>query len=303
MITLVRKQVSMNRCVRVMLFAVLLTVMSSAQTSSTIEYVVVRPVVNMFRTPTNDADVVSQSLYGTNVKLIKAEADWLQIRTADDYSGWVHSNEVRKLEGKRYADGVPFVRVYEASANVYREPDVTLHAPLLNLPWESRLEVINGRVDEKGRWLKVHLADGGVGFIQRGDVSSDTGTLDIPQTIALAKRFMGVTYTWGGTSSFGFDCSGFVQMLMRQRGYTIPRDASLQVNWDGVSHIDRKDLQSGDLLYFGEDLTKVTHTGMYIGNGEFIHDTVHERPMVQISRLDDEPWTKLFVAARRIKQK
>jgi cell wall-associated NlpC family hydrolase len=49
-------------------------------------------------------------------------------------------------------------------------------------------------------------------------------------------------------------------------------------------------------------LTKVTHTGMYIGNGEFIHDTTHERPMVQISRLNDEPWTKLLVAARRVKQ-
>jgi gamma-D-glutamyl-L-lysine dipeptidyl-peptidase len=303
MITLVRKQISMKYASRVMLFAVLLTVMSSAQTASPVEYVVVRPVVNMFRTPTTDADVVSQSLYGTNVKLVKAEGDWLQIRTADDYTGWVQSTGVRKLDGKRYADGVPFVKVFEASANVYREPDVTLHAPLLNLPWESRLEVSLDKVDEKGRWLKVRLADGGEGFIQRGDVSSDTSTLDIPQTIALAKRFMGVTYTWGGTSSFGFDCSGFVQMLMRQRGYTIPRDASLQVAWDGVSHIERKDLQPGDLLYFGEGLEKVTHTGMYIGNGEFIHDTVHERPMVQISRLDDAPWTKLFVAARRIKQK
>ena len=290
----------MNNVVRGILFAVLFTVMSTAQPANPIEYVVVRPVVNMYRTPTLDADVVSQSLYGTNVKLVKSEGDWLQIRTADDYTGWMQAVGLRKLEGKRYADGVAFVRVCESSANVYREPDVTAHAPLLNLPWESRLELINAKVDEKGRWLKVHLADGGEGFIQRGDVSSDTAALDIPQTIALAKRFMGVTYTWGGTSSFGFDCSGFVQMLMRQRGITVPRDASLQVNWEKAAHVDRKDLKAGDLLYFGDGLTKVTHTGMYIGDGEFIHDTTHERPMVQISRLDDEPWTKLLVAARRV---
>ena len=292
----------MNMVARGILVAVFLTVMSTAQTATTAEYVVVRPVINMFRTPTLDADVVSQSLYGTNVKVVKAEGNWLQIKTADDYTGWVQSEGLRKLDGPRYADGVAFVKVSEASANVYREPDVTAHAPIHNLPWESRLEVISAKVDEKGRWLKVKLAEGGEGYIQRGDISSDSTKLDIPQTIALAKRFMGVTYTWGGTSSFGFDCSGFVQMLVRQRGITIPRDASLQVNWDGSAKVDRKDLVAGDLLYFGEDISKVTHTGMYIGNGEFIHDTTHERPMVQISRLDDEPWTKLFVAARRVKQ-
>jgi gamma-D-glutamyl-L-lysine dipeptidyl-peptidase len=292
----------MNKVVRVMLVAVLLMAMSAAQATQSVEYVVVRPVVNMFRSPSLDADVVSQSLYGTNVTLVKSAGEWLEIRTADEYTGWVQANGLRKLEGRHYADGVPFLRVAESSANVYREPDVTLHAPLLNLPWESRLEVIDEKVDDRGRWLRVRLADGGEGFIQRGDISKTTGTLDIPQTIALAKRFMGVTYTWGGTSSFGFDCSGFVQMLVRQRGITLPRDASLQVNWKGVAPVERKDLQAGDLLYFGEDLTKVTHTGMYIGNGEFIHDTTHERPMVQISRLDDAPWTKLLVAARRVKQ-
>jgi cell wall-associated NlpC family hydrolase len=297
-----KKRMSMNQVARGILVVVLFTVMSTAQTTTPVEYVVVRPVVNMFRTPSLDADVVSQSLYGTNVTLIKAVGNWMQIRTADDYTGWVQIEGLRKLAGKRYADGVEFVKVSESSANVYREPDVTAHAPLLNLPWESRLEVINAKVDERGRWLRVRLADGGEGFIQRGDVSSDASTLDIPQTIALAKRFMGVTYTWGGTSSFGFDCSGFVQMLVRQRGVTLPRDASLQANWNGLLKVERKDLVAGDLLYFGEDLTKVTHTGMYIGNGEFIHDTTHERPMVQISRLNDEPWTKLLVAARRVKQ-
>ena len=277
-------------------------VTSAAQTAQSVEYVVVRPVVNMFRTPSLDADVVSQSLYGTNVALVKAEGEWLQIRTADEYTGWVQADGLRKLNGKRYADGVPSLRVAESSANVYREPDVTLHAPLLNLPWETRLEIITEKVDDKGRWIKVRLADGAEGFIQRGDVSETTAKLDIPQTIALAKRFMGVTYTWGGTSSFGFDCSGFMQMLVRQRGILLPRDASLQVNWKGSTPVERKDLIAGDLLYFGEDLGKVTHTGMYIGNGEFIHDTTHERPMVQISRLDDAPWTTLLVAARRVKE-
>ena len=109
----------------------------------------------------------------------------------------------------------------------------------------------------------------------------------------MARRFLGMTYTWGGSSSFGYDCSGFTQMLVRSRGIHMPRDADQQAAWNGVVAIERKDLQPGDLLFFGDSDKKITHTGMYIGNGEFIHDTTNTHPMVQISRLDDEPWTQL----------
>jgi cell wall-associated NlpC family hydrolase len=112
---------------------------------------------------------------------------------------------------------------------------------------------------------------------------------------------MGVTYTWGGTSSFGYDCSGFMQMLMRERGVIMPRDADIQAAWSGLAPVKREELKPGDLLYFGSSPAKISHTGMYIGNGEFIHDTTHDHPMVQISRLDDQPWTKILVACRRAK--
>jgi len=65
--------------------------------------------------------------------------------------------------------------------------------------------------------------------------------------------------------------------------------------------VDRKDLQPGDLLFFGSSAKHITHTGMYIGDGQFIHDTTHDHPGVQISRLDDQPWTRILVACRRVK--
>jgi len=82
----------------------------------------------------------------------------------------------------------------------------------------------------------------------------------------------------------------------------MPRDASVQAAWTGAGPVERKDLKPGDLLFFGSSASHVTHTGMYLGNGEFIHDTVHDHPGVQISRLDETPWTQLLVAARRVKQ-
>ena len=110
-----------------------------------------------------------------------------------------------------------------------------------------------------------------------------------------------MTYTWGGTSSFGFDCSGFTQMLVRSRGIIMPRDADLQATWQGVIPVDRKHLRRGDLLFFGSAPDHITHTGMFIGHGQFIHDTTNEHPGVQISKLKDQPWTKILVASRRVK--
>ena len=81
----------------------------------------------------------------------------------------------------------------------------------------------------------------------------------------------------------------------------MPRDADLQAAWSGVVAVKREELRPGDLLFFGSSEKDITHTGMYIGNGQFIHDTTNERPMVQISRLDDQPWTRILVACRRVK--
>jgi gamma-D-glutamyl-L-lysine dipeptidyl-peptidase len=269
------------------------------------DLVVAKPVINMYRNAAPESDVVSQALYGTDVLTLKKQDGWYNIRTADGYTGWVQASDLQGLHAAPYAPADKAVRVTALSANVYREPDVTRHAPLLRLPWEARLETnVDAQLQphfDSNRWLEVRLVDGQTGWVQRGDISANFAPLSIGDMLALARRFLGTTYTWGGVSSFGFDCSGFTQMLERQRGIEMPRDADLQAAWSAVVPVNREDLQPGDLLFFGGSVDHITHTGMYIGNGQFIHDTVHDHPGVQISQLDDMPWTKLLVAARRIK--
>jgi cell wall-associated NlpC family hydrolase len=266
------------------------------------DFVVSQPVVNMYKSATADSEVTSQVLYGTGVLSLEKQGDWIRIRTADGYTGWVSSVDMKAQSHSAYASDDNAVRVTAISANVYREPDVTQHAPLLRLPWEALLETVPDSKDDSGRWMKVRLVNGATGWVQRGDVGQKPAPLSIPESLQLARKFLGTTYTWGGVSSFGFDCSGFTQMLVRQRGIEMPRDADLQAGWKGVFPVDRKDLQPGDLLFFGASPSRITHTGMYLGQGEFIHDTTHDHPGVQISHLEDMPWTKLLVAARRVKQ-
>jgi gamma-D-glutamyl-L-lysine dipeptidyl-peptidase len=272
-------------------------------------WVVAQPVINMFAGPSLDKDVTSQAIYGVTVEQVPTKdtppAGWIEIKTPDEYTGWVQSAGLLPLKETENYAGVEkkAVTVTNRGANVYREMDVTAHQPVLVLPFETTLELVGAPKKGGERWVEVRLVDGRHAWIQRGDVQERTNrTLTIEEAIALAKQFMGVTYTWGGTSSFGYDCSGFMQMLMRRRGVLMPRDADIQAAWSGVTPVKREDLKAGDLLYFGSSPKRITHTGMYIGNGEFIHDTTHDRPMVQISRLDDQPWTKILVACRRAKQ-
>jgi len=256
--------------------------------------VVITPVASMHASASEDAGVVSQAIYGANVGVLEKQAGWAKIRTPDDYTGWVTQSSLLARDEPYAAEGV---QVESLFANLYREPDVTVHKPLLTLPYEARLEVASTRGE---RWIQVRLADGAMAWVQSGDVvSTGRKPSSIPEVIAFSKRFLGLPYLWGGTSTFGYDCSGFMQMLCRRRGIAIPRDAGPQARWQGMTAVDRSKLKPGDLLYFGASEDKITHTGMYIGKGEFIHASTHERPVVQIGRLADPHWAKLLVAARR----
>lgn len=267
--------------------------------------VVVSPVANMYSAPTVGADVVSQALCGVIVVLMDEKDQWLRVRTPDNYTGWMPLVSLRRFRPGEapYASAGEVAVVESISANVYYEPNVTVHQPMLTLPFEARLEVVPAREPAKpnARWLQVRLPDGRAAWIQRGDIDFHPRPLSIKQSIELAKKFLGITYLWAGTSTFGFDCSGFTQMLVRQRGIVMPRDADLQAAWQGVAPVQRRKLRAGDLLFFGPSAENITHTGMFIGHGKFIHDTVHEHPGVQVSNLKDQPWTQLLVACRRLK--
>jgi len=260
--------------------------------------VVQQPVANMYSKPSEDADVVSQTIFGANVAVMEQKDGWARIRTADEYLGWTPLKAL--VVGPAYASQGKVAEVRSLFAHIYREASVTKHAPIITVPFESKLEVIVEAKDD-ARWVQVRLPDDRSGWIQTGDVSLASKKMSIAETLEFSKRFLGLPYTWGGTSSYGYDCSGFSQMLGRQRGISMPRDAQPQADWSGVIAVDRKDLKPGDLLYFGSSDKKITHTGIYLGDGKFINATTWQTPMVRIDDLNDPHWTTLLVACRRVK--
>ena len=262
------------------------------------EAAVLKPVANMYSAATEDADVVSQALYGVNVACLEEKEGFIKVRTPDDYTGWMPAAWLRR--GRAYAAQGRVAQVDSLFANLYREPDVTKHQPVLVVPFDTRLEVV-AEPEDNERWLQVRQVDDRPAWMQRGDVVFDPPPLSTEAALELAKRFLGLPYLWGGASSFGFDCSGFVQMLCRRRGVVIPRDAKPQAQWEGMAPVEKAGLKPGDLLYFGRSLDRISHTGMYLGDGLFINATTYQRPMVRIDNLHEERWTQLYVAARRLK--
>jgi cell wall-associated NlpC family hydrolase len=118
-----------------------------------------------------------------------------------------------------------------------------------------------------------------------------------------AKYFKGGKYVWGGTTPEGFDCSGYVQYLYKKHNVNLPRTAWAQSK-KGQS-IDKSDLEKGDLLFFLTDKKRgipVTHVGIYLGNGQFIHAASKKKGII-ISPVHHGYYANKFVSARRVAQR
>ncbi len=162
---------------KLLLFGALLLACSGlAQTNATSAVVAV-PVVNMFSAGNTDSDVVSQAIYGTTVVVLEESPGWARVRTPDQYTGWLRTDEVRQISSSEppYATSGKTAQVRGLTANLYREPDVTAHRPWLTIPFESRLEITaEGQGDDDG-WLQVRLVDGRLAWVQRGGWTSGMG--------------------------------------------------------------------------------------------------------------------------------
>ena len=114
--------------------------------------------------------------------------------------------------------------------------------------------------------------------------------------IEAAYRYLGVPYLWGGNGFGGIDCSGLVLQCYRTVGLNLPRVSREQ--FQVGSAVAWNELQPGDRLYFASDGRRIDHTGLYVGNGQFIHASGRRR-MVAVDNLFTPSYWNMFVGARR----
>lgn len=246
--------------------------------------------------PEEEGEIETQAIYGSKVEMIEKQEKWALVQMEDGEKAWIEFDHLER--SKKYLENSNLYSIKSLFAHVYRDPDTSTCKPITTLPFGAKIHIVEP-LTKPTRWLKVELIDGKEAWIQSGDLNLDPKPISLEEMIKFSKRFLALPYTWGGNSSFGYDCSGFVQMLFKQMGIIIPRNSRQQAASDLFKEISRQDLKPGDLIFFGE--SKITHVGMYLGEDAFIHSGVRDGfPGVHISNLNDTEYN--FIIARRLKQ-
>jgi hypothetical protein len=232
-------------------------------------------VANLKSEASHASEMATQAVLGTPVRILKKEGSWLYVQTPDHYLAWVTGASVSDMREKELqqwntSECVIFLENYGL---VYS--DLQKNEIISDLVAGSILR----KMGETGNFLQILLPDGRQGFTEKeGFVMvsewEKPKEITLEALIATARKFLGIPYLWGGTSSKMIDCSGFIKNIWFLNGVILERDASQQFKHGDVvdpgEHFEK--LQPGDVLFFGrKDPLRIVHTGLHIGNGEVIH--------------------------------
>ena len=269
--------------------------------------------------PDYESALETQELMGIVVEIEGNEGYWLKVKSPQPYTAWCTDLGIAQMDREQLEayESAPKYIVTACHSRVCDGMDKKAQQ-ISDLVQGDILRVATA-TDKKGREIplkkmkgnaKVLLPDGREGYVPATDVMelekwADSRKLTPDNIVATAKQYLGIPYLWGGMTTKGFDCSGFVRHVYMMNGIILPRNANQQVN-HGIEVSDFSRLKKGDLLFFGQKggllkKEKITHVGIYIGDGRFIHSS----HVVRINSLregstDYYPNATKLIRARRL---
>lgn len=277
--------------------------------------------VNLRVKPDTSSKILTQLSKGTVVAVSEIGDNWCKV-TADGVTGWISKQFVvisEAVAGKGTIKGNNVNVRSKASASSEK---------IAQLDNGTKINIIK----KSGSWYRIALGDGKYGWVSsefvvyrdsstsRGsdesivaavnsDESADTvadesasaDSGDLRQNIvAYARKFLGVKYVYGGSSPKGFDCSGFVQYVMKHFDIKVDRSSDDQAL--NGKKISKSELKPGDMVFFDTNggHNAIEHAGIYIGDGNFIHASSGSAHKVTISNLNEGFYERSYMWARRV---
>ena len=252
--------------------------------------------------PNTDAEILANASYGDNVVIIREVDGWYLV----DYNlqiGYMSADYITFKERENIDLGYGVVE--DASVNLRDTPSAD-GALLATLTTGETAYIIGLNCG----WYKVQY-EGQTGYIRsdllalteppRWNSQNYVGEAPVVETVGeqivnYAYNFLGTPYVWGGTSTSGFDCSGFTQYVFKQMGYSIKRTAAQQL----TCGYEVSNLQLGDLVFFENTYTTgadASHVGIYVGDNQFIHAASGG---VKVTDLSDDYYAARYIGARRV---
>jgi hypothetical protein len=269
-------------------------------------------VANLRSSPRHSAELATQEILGAGVKVLKIDGDFYLIQVRDGYISWVDHGGVVLMNESDYASWSASEKIIytESVGNVYAEKNEETKI-LSDIVLGAQLKLLKIGMN----YYQVEYPDRRIGYIKIDEAKVFKNWIqDVQPSGELIEQYalvlLGSPYLWGGTSAKAMDCSGFTKTVYLMNGFIIPRDASQQINAgeDIDKNLALKDLQKGDLMFFGTKATKekkqrVTHVGIWLGNEnkEFIHSS----KQVRLSSIDpnseyyDENNVNRYLGTRR----
>ena len=210
------------------------------------------------RAETSDrAEMVNVVLFGETFDILDKQAKWSRIRLHHDlYEGWIDNLQYQELRNE------DFNRIQSGNRHVCSETVQLLQAEdatkSILIPQGSLLPLFDGKTTAIGEQV----------FKFEGEQTAGTGTREA--LVHTAFSYLNAPYLWGGRTPFGVDCSGFTQMVYRQYGASIPRDAGQQAK-KGHTLSFLEECLPGDLAFFDNTEGAITHVGIVLEDGKIIH--------------------------------
>jgi hypothetical protein len=225
--------------------------------------------------PKFKSERITQALYNETVILLKKGDDYCHVRLHDGYKGYVKKLFLSKNE---MDDGHSHI-VSSPLAPAFVSPDE--NSPVMtNLPFAAELKA---HMQSDGFAISHSPRYGDI-YLRCSDLIPVTerprlGKNTVPLMLEIARRFIGVPYLWGGRSYFGVDCSGFINIILKYFGLTMPRKTKDQVKFG--RKVPYGEIEAGDLLFFR------AHVGIALNRTDYIHSSLSQGG-VHINTLDPD---------------